>query len=195
MQKILITVCSFLLIVLQSVVQAGVTVQVSETGGDVLFQGNGTIDLTDLTFDQTIGIGNLLSPGSATMTFGNSGVGGDVDLYGGLVGPSSFGSNINTLGPDPNGDAFALTFLTSTPANKLIGVPQGYTTGQPLSFSQNHDGETFDSLGLVKGSYLWRWGSGPTLDFLELNIGVVPEPSTFASLAMLGLCLATRFRV
>jgi hypothetical protein len=65
-----------------------------------------------------------------------------------------------------------------------IDVPTGYVSGSPLSDSSTYAGQTFASLGLTPGSYTWTWGSGPTADSFTLDIGVVPEPSTWAMLLM-----------
>jgi hypothetical protein len=69
-------------------------------------------------------------------------------------------------------------------------VPTGYS-GTLLSDSATYSGQTFASLGVTPGTYVWTWGTGVNQNFTL--IAAVPEAgSTFGLLfvsliAVLGL--------
>ena len=64
-------------------------------------------------------------------------------------------------------------------------VPPGYTSGDVItSGSAQFYSQTFASMGLTEGNYVWTWGSGGNTDSLTFQIGAVPEPS---STIMLGI--------
>ena len=63
-------------------------------------------------------------------------------------------------------------------------MPLDYVSGSAFLDSATYYGETFSSLGVTRGSYVWRWGSGPTADSFTLDIDSVPEPSSFLLFAL-----------
>jgi hypothetical protein len=71
-------------------------------------------------------------------------------------------------------------------------VPQGYVSGNPLSDTSIYDNATFASLGVILGTYVWRWGTGADADSFTLNItaAAVSEPSELSQLgsALPGWC-------
>ncbi|NCY23152.1 PEP-CTERM sorting domain-containing protein [bacterium] len=59
-------------------------------------------------------------------------------------------------------------------------IDQSYVLGAPVTGTLTWNNQTFSSMGVAAGSYVWGWSS----DSITLN--VVPEPSSF-SLVALGL--------
>lgn len=178
-----------LLLSLGSPTHASFVVNVIESGGDVVATGSGTLDLTDLIFDQFASPGRFIIPAQAEVSLGALGTGqGTIwDQSGqppvGISGPSSFGHG---TGPDsPTSGTGDIVGLEISSGRLGLAVPQGYVSGSQLNSSDAWSGATFSSLGLTPGTYVWTWGSGADADFFTMNIGAssVPEP---ASLMMLG---------
>jgi len=167
--------------------QAAYVVTLTQQGPNVLTVGNGTIDTTNLTF---LGLGETgtpgMSPPRAEINFGPSAP-LNADFYTGFTGPGNFGSGGTSLADSASGDAVTIagTALFPPPAN-FLGVPKGYVSGSPLSDMTAYDNQTFASLGVTPGSYIWTWGSGAHADSFTLDIGAaaVPEPSSLLVLAM-----------
>ena len=156
-------------------------VNATETGGNVVFAGGGTFNLTGLSLVGQGGYTTVIQADAEYAIFGANPLEVLlVDVYGNLVSPGPFGPGANTtffadLG---SGDRFGV------PGTRLI-VPTGYLSGTPLTASNTYSGMTFASMGLAPGSYTWSWGSGLNADSFTLNIiDPVPEPSTWAMLAL-----------
>jgi hypothetical protein len=156
--------------------QAAYIVNATETGGDVVFAGSGSIDLTALTFGGSTNYNNGVNP-AGFLNLGPDGA--DVDIYqptdgtGPLVaGPGAAGASNSTGGI---GDFTGLVW-NSPPLYRLI-VPTGYTSGSPLSATLTIPGTSLATIGLTPGSYEWTWGSGANVDSFTLNVGAVPVPA------------------
>jgi hypothetical protein len=163
--------------------EASVVIDISQTGGDVVGTGGGTLDLTGLTFFESASVGGM---GVVVPVDGVAIVGPDViaDVYDGASGPASFGPGFATFGSDYTGIAFgAAGSLFGLP---VVVVPHGYVSGAPLLGSSTFAGETIASLGLTPGTYVYAWNSAPGIDdSLTINIGtVVPEPSTWVMMLL-----------
>jgi hypothetical protein len=72
-------------------------------------------------------------------------------------------------------------------------------SGTSVSDLTTFAGDTFASLGVTPGTYVWTWGSGATADSFTLQIGpaqTVPEPASLTLLAVglagLGMVLHRR---
>jgi len=164
--------------------QAGYVVTLQEVGSDVVATGSGPIDLTGLTSAVPGGASASLFPAFGQIFTGGTNLGGDVDLYDGISGPTDFGFGDQKIAGDTSGDLVGVIG-----AFAQIGVPAGYVSGDPLADTATYFGKTFASLGAIPGTYEWTWGTGPNQNF-TLIIGTpvsVPEP---ASLALLGGALA-----
>jgi hypothetical protein len=178
--------------------RAIVIVNATQIGGDVVFAGGGTFNLSDLSGPLSTASNAGIVPSSAIALFGanpsNTSV--PVDFYfGGVVSPGSFGPGGGTIGDLGSGDRFGVY------GSDLV-VPGGYNSGDLLNGSITFTGATFASLGVTPGIYIWSWGEEEegTADSFILNIGgtsaAVPESGSTAVsmlLALGALALLGRF--
>jgi hypothetical protein len=163
-------------------VQAAYIATLEQVGSNVVATGTGTIDLTGLSFNQSVDEPASMSPvvgyivtGPAPMTATLS------DLYTGFAGPTSFGSKGATFASSGSGDVVGID-----PPDNFLVVPHGYVSGA-LSDTSTYDNQTLSSLGVTPGTYVWTWGSGASDDSFTLEIGAAPAPVPEpASLSLLG---------
>jgi hypothetical protein len=162
---------------------AGVTIKVEEVGSDVVMAGGGTLDLSLWT---------LFTPG-----FGTPGMKADegvslgpdpmheVDLYftpQGFAGPASIGTGTSFIpATSGSGDPSGLTWTAPMGLTELLGVPSGYTSGDPIIGSTAlFEGESFLTMGISPGSYTWTWDTATGgSDFFTINVNV-PAPGALA---------------
>ena len=152
--------------------QASYIVNATEVGGNVVFAGAGSLDLTAWTYqggtnsqagvkaDEVVVIGALST----------------IDIYyqpTNYAGPTSIGPGTGFFGTTAGtGDMAGIRF----DIDNLL-VTTGYTSGAALSGAFTLTSSTFASLGLTPGSYEWTWGSGASADSFTLNVGAVPVPA------------------
>lgn len=156
--------------------QAGLIINISQVGSDVMATGSGTVDLTDLTL-----VGSNQGTGFVNPSFGAVGEGTPnfntpTTNYSGISGPTTLGSQGITVANTGTGPAFGVSQLGAQ-----IFVPTGYVSGSSLSSTDTYSGKTISGLGLTPGTYTWTWGTGAHADSLTIQIGtpsVAPEPST-----------------
>jgi len=153
--------------------QAAILVNATESGGNVIFTGTGSLNINDSTLFITSSASPGIVPSSGYLTFGTLGI---TQVY--LAsGPSNFGSS-SFRSQAGTGNLFGIYGGSHRGAPEIL-VPRGYTSGTILNGTQTFTGKTFASLGLTTGSYVWNLtGSNDTF---TLNIGVpaaVPEPLT-----------------
>jgi len=171
--------------------QAGYIVTLLQQGSNVVAIGSGSINLGALTPScpthcltnagvnpilGTISTGASTSPVNALPSLS----------YAGITGPTSFGSGGITFPNIGSGDNVAIDG-----SHEMLSVPLDYVSGSALSDSSTYYSQTFSSLGVTPGSYVWTWGGGATADSFTLDIGSVPEPSS-ALLFALGLLILAR---
>ncbi len=159
-----------------------------ETGGDVVISGGGAANLDGLNLlTNGVGFGAIVPQDGTLLTPVGFVV---VDFYGSTSGPVSFGTGTYVNPTSGFGDALGVE------SNSLY-VPTGYVSGTNLSTTMVFANQTFASIGLTPGTYVWTWGSGANADSFTLQIGAIPEPATLGvfSLGLVGLiCLGRRRR-
>jgi PEP-CTERM motif len=155
---------------------AGYVVDLTQVGSDVVASGSGRIDLTDLTSEGSPGI---LAAGIQPNIGFIAVASGIASVFSGISGPSTFGTGGDFTQPTNfSGDPVTISI------SEGLGVPDGYTSGSPLSDTSTYDGATFASLGVTPGRYEWTWGSGANQNFTLVIGGAVPEPSIWAMMLL-----------
>ena len=166
--------------------QASYIVTATETGGNVVFTGAGSLDLTEATLSSSIGnqVGGVI-PDSLFQIGNITGVPTQFYLNPvGFSGPSTIGPGTAfTRASSGTGDLTGVNFSGSP----NIAVPNGYTFGDMLSGTMTMTGHTFSSLGLASGVYEWTWGSGATADSYKLNVVPIPAAVWLFGSGLLGL--------
>ncbi|HEX3350653.1 MAG TPA: PEP-CTERM sorting domain-containing protein, partial [Acetobacteraceae bacterium] len=121
-----------------------------------------------------------------------TGAAGGVDEYNGASGPLSFGPGVFTNATTGAGDLVGIQELSVA---GLVFVPTGYASSTQLSDTATYAGQSFATLGLTPGVYLYTFGSGANADTFTVNVAV-PEPASLPLLAigLTGLGMALRMR-
>ncbi len=167
-----------------STAHAAATINIVESGADVVATGSGSFLFTNSPESAVSYVpAEMASIGALTL-----GGGGSVANYSvGLTGPSSFGSSSFVAASSGTGDTFGVVKTSG-----FITVPVGYVSGTELSGTATWVNQTLSSLGLTAGTYVYSWGSDATADSLTLVIGTtspvtsVPEPAS-ALMCLAGL--------
>ena len=177
-------ICSILLAALLFPLTANSTViiNVTETGGDVVFDINGSLDLTGATSSgsgSAYGLG-IIPGGSNWYVAGGSGGSWEsyaMTSYDGAYGTSTsyFSSPTST-----SGDNFFIWGQGG--AVEQVGVYSGYISGDNITSGLTFGGSTLASLSLIIGSYEYDIFN----DNIVLNITAVsvPEPGSLALFAL-----------
>ena len=149
----------------------------TQSGGNVVVNGSGTLNTTALTLASTANTFAQLTCYHAILFAGPTGfVSCSVYSGGGMAGPTSFGTGSG------NASAGTGSLVGIDGFDGTLYVPQGYTSGAPLADNTTFPG-TFASIGFKPGTYTYTWGTGATADSLTLT-SVVPEPSAWALLGL-----------
>lgn len=165
---------------------AAYTVQIKEEHGNVVATGSGSINLAGLTMHSNAGTFNPRVHGAdARIELGGSTSStGTVESYRLVNGPSNFGSGANTSPTLVSGEMIGINGTL-----QRVRVPQAYESGGDLGVSTAEwHGVTFGDLGLVEGTYTWRWGTGLNADSFTVVIGrgLPPPPVAVPTLGALG---------
>jgi len=162
-------------------------VTLQQVGSDVVATGSGAINLTGLGFFQSGPLNSLLNATFGVIRTGTDG--SSADWYTGATGPSTFGSGGQFFPSIGSGD-----FVGIDGGIGIIFVPLGYVSGGALSSRSTFNNQTFATLGVTPGTYVWSWGQGANQRF-TLIIGAVPDGGSTISLlgcALLGLAALRR---
>ena len=163
------------------------TVTLEQMGANVVANGSGPINLTGLTFTGPGRASPGINPNSAAI---RTGAPATVDFYlADLAGPTSFGSGSGFGPSSASGDMVGiLADIGLGVGNGELLVPQGYVSGNALTDSTTFNNQTFASLGLTPGTYVWSWGDGANQRF-TLQIGGVGVPDGGSTVSLLGFAL------
>ena len=146
---------------------AGSKFTIIEMGNDVHVYAEGTINLSELTFNRDSASKGSLNAQVGRVVAGD-GVGRNVTAYKGvLMGPASFGSiNSLVLSSSGTGDHFGI----SASGNEVY-VPKGYVSGNTLTGESTYSNQSLAALGLTPGiTHTYAWGTGPNADSLTVRI-------------------------
>ena len=159
---------------------ADLIVSFVEAGGNVISTVDGTVDTTDLFNAGDVPETISIRPSLGTFFVGaQSGIAHEhffVPASAGRSGPNSFGPGGFTAADSGTGSFIG---FTANSGNFNLYVPEQYTSGSFISGSASYLNETFDSLGLTPGTYVWTAGNNT----ITATISAVPEPS-FAVVAI-----------
>jgi hypothetical protein len=158
------------------------TVTLEQVGSNVVATGSGAIDLTGLTLEGGIFLQAALFPHSGIISMGPTAP-TFADQYGGMSGPTSFGSGSVTFASSGSGDAVAIEDGTT------LFVLQSYLSGTALSDSDTFNNATFAGLGVTPGTYVWTWGTGLPNQNFTLVIGAAGVPDGGSTVSLLGFAL------
>jgi hypothetical protein len=167
--------------------RAAYVVTFLEVGADVVATGGGSLDLAGFPHDPDKRRGVAAVDGSigaevtgpASLTF--------FDQYVGATGPSKYGGGGMFKADEGSGDIVGVEGSTNpkNPSDGGVAVPDGYRSGDPLSDASIYLDQTFATLGIVEGTYIYRFGAGANADSFTVQIGpAVPEPASWALLAV-----------
>ena len=162
-----------------------------QVGQDVVVNGNGTVNTSGLSLAVSVpaSCSSGITPSYAYIGIG----GGSCTYYTGATGPA-FGSSLSFFMPTSSSGSI---FAASTGAHQVI-VAEGYVSESAMANTMIFEDQTYASLGVTPGTYVWNWGSGINADTLTIQINAavtsVPEPVSallFGS-ALLGLFATSR---
>jgi VPDSG-CTERM motif len=157
-------------------------ITLKQVGANVVATGSGAINLTGLLFITGASTGSaFIHPNFSFIVLAP----GTEDGYRGFSGPLSFGVGAFTLASSNGGDSVGIIFNGAD----LLLVPDGYVSNTALSSSSMYNNQTFASLGVTPGTYIWSWGTGlPNQNFMLIIRGAgVPDCGSTVSLLGFGL--------
>jgi hypothetical protein len=147
------------------------TINVVETGGNVVATGSGTINMAGLSPSPASAVtapSAALMASTASMALFADGVSPIKFWPGSVTGPGSFGTGPAAFANSGTGGIVILS------GGNTLAVSNTYASGTPISNSANWAGTTFAGLGLTPGTYTYIWGTAPDTDSLILNVIASP---------------------
>lgn len=160
----------------------------AQSGNDVVSTGEGSLDLSNLTFATDLPAGGGLLADCCFFVGPDT----DVDVFiGSLDGPST----LNPNGPfnfhssnQGTGDTFGLDFMSSA-----FFVPDGYASNVSLTGTATYENQTLNSLDLIVGEYEWTMGGNNSIRLLVTSQSV-PEPSGAVAITLLAIVFLQKRR-
>jgi hypothetical protein len=144
------------------------------SGTNVVMDGSGTLNLTDLT---QVGTTSSVNPGiNGQSKFVTVGPGAISNRYSGSTfsAPVDYSSAPGGfLANSGAGDTFGANSILNG-----ISVPNGYVSGTYLSGTSVFDNQSINSMSLIPGTYVYSWGTGINADDITLIIQPPITPSS-----------------
>ena len=157
--------------------QAAYIVNATETGGDVVFAGSGSLNTSAWTLNVAQNQGCAILPNASFCGGGPTTI---ADRYTipltDFAGPDSIGTGTSLVFSTSGTGDFTSLWFAGGSAGTMYVAP-GYVSEAALDGTATYAAATFAGLGLTPGTYEWTWGSGASADSLTLNVGAVPIPA------------------
>ena len=162
-----------------SAAEAAVNIYISDNGQDSFLQATGSLNLTG--FAKIPGAtepGSNLVQGRNSILFAGDASQG-LQAYTGLTNTNRFGGFTTSFGSSGTGTGFGINGIYALP--RLL-LPTTYTSGGAINSTATFLFNTIDSLGLIRGDYVYASSS----DTITLHVGqaapavsAVPEPASW----------------
>jgi hypothetical protein len=155
--------------------RAALIITAEEVGSDVVFTYSGSIDLTGAPVPTVSGAGAFINPSVPALSF-RTYASGAADGYLLPSPPPAFAAFGAGGANTPDSQSGDILRISGSGSGHEINLPSGYTSGSALSGSMTFNSDSFATLGLTPGVYVWdlTFTGGPAQD---ATITVVPEPS------------------
>jgi hypothetical protein len=164
---------------------AAVTIDFSESGGDVIATASGTLNTNSFA-----AVGSSYSPGGSVsgsncqITVGDAAEKVDfafIDIDTGFTNNNNdlcSTSQIGFAASSGSGDLVGLSSVKKIEPGgfddsgdfDMIILPGGYVSGDPISGSSTWSDTSLAGLQLIPGTYVYTWGSGVGADSLTINV-------------------------
>ena len=164
---------------------SAVVITAVETGGDVVFSmaAGQSIDTSGLSYVGTIGEIARVKADIGLVTLGPENIFDGVvftgDQYTGVTAPDNFGPGGNFYATDSSG------VIIGVDRNGSLVLPRNYVSNSLLGASSiSFEGQTFASMGITAGNYVYDLGG---VDTLTLQVVPIPAAVWLFGSALAGL--------
>jgi hypothetical protein len=190
-RPIVLIACALASLAIPASVMADVTVNIVQSGSDVVATETGSLDTSTLSFHASGSNGGpTIIPNVAGVLLGNPSSGTENTWSISNSGPTSWGSGSQTNASSTTGTYFGMTRQFD-----FLVLSNNYISGSPISGTATWTGETLSGLGLNPGTYVYEAGSVPQTITIEVGQAAAPEPATlwFALIGGAGFVAYGRF--
>ena len=156
--------------------EATILINANEVGSNVVFSLSGSFNTASagggFVAAPPPGPG-AIEPDVTYLQFSTSGAAGSIIVWTlpNVTGPSAFGPGGGFLQADSGASNSNLQFLPFGKGAGLLSLYTSYVSGTSLSDVMTFSGQSFSSLGITPGIYVWSWSNGAVSDNLILQIG------------------------